>query len=344
MDPSTAAPAVAGLRRMCALLVLVMCVLGTSGVVTPTEGASSRRIAMGALSAPLNRKATYDAFVRLTGRPPASWALWVSWGDPKNDDLPSLSFLNHMRRKGTVPLIIWQPVITRDQGSARFRFDTIARGDHDDYLRSFAQQVGRYRGPIILRFAHEFEGYWFPWRIGLPGNTVQTFTAAWRHIWEVLRGGPEPLAPNARFLWSPHGCDCADTLTPLWPGDRYVDYIGMSVYNWAGLHKVRWLSMATLVRKRMAGIKRLPRKPIIVAETASYHRGGSKARWISDGYKTLYRRWPRIVGVLYTNVDMGTQGVDGHTEDWRLVLPRGGAALRAYKALLRTERFRGRIR
>jgi hypothetical protein len=344
VDRSIAAPTPHPIRRLFVLLALVACILGTTGVATPADGASSRRIAMGALSAPLNRKTTYDAFVRLTGRAPAIWALWVGWGDPQNHDLPSLSFLNHMRRKGTTPLIIWQPVISRDQGSARYRFDTIARGDHDAYLRSFAEQVGRYPGPIILRFAHEFEGWWFPWRIGLPGNTAETFTAAWRHIWEVFRGGAQPLAPNARFLWSPHGCDCPNRLKSLWPGEQYVDYIGMSVYNWAGLRRMPWRSMARLVRARMAGIALLPRKPIILAETASTHRGGNKARWISDGYRTLYSRWPRIVGVLYTNVDMGTQGVDGHTEDWRLVLPRSGTALRAYKALLRLDRFRGRIR
>jgi hypothetical protein len=331
-------------RRLVVLVALVACIVGGSGISSPVADAASRQIAMGALSAPLNKRTTYDAFVRLTGRAPAIWALWVGWGDPLNHDLPSLTLLNHMRSKGTVPLIIWQPVISKDPRSARFRFDTIARGDHDAYIRSFGAQLARYGGPVILRFAHEFEGYWFPWRIGLPGNTAATFTEAWRHIWDILRGGPAPLAPNARFLWSPHGCDCAERLTPLWPGDGYVDYIGMSVYNWASLRHMPWRTMARLMRARMAGIADLPKKPIIVAETASTHRGGNKAQWIRDGYEMLYSRWPRVVGVLYTNVDMGTQGVAGHTEDWRLVLPRGGAALTAYKQLLRKERFRGRIR
>jgi hypothetical protein len=329
------------LRRLFVVLALAASIVGATGIATPAA-AATRQIAMGGLSAPLNTKSAYDAFVKLTGRAPAIWAFWVGWGDPLNHDLPKKWLLDYIRSKGSTPLIIWEPVISKNPGSAAFRFDTIARGDHDAYIRSFGRQIKAYGGPVILRFAHEFEGYWFPWRIGLAGNTRVTFTAAWRHIWDIYRG-PEQAAPNARFLWSPSGCDCADKLTPLWPGDQYVDYIGMSVYNWASLHHTSWKSMAKLVSARMSGIARLPRRPVIVSETGSTHYGGNKATWIKEGYNALYYKWPRIVGVLYMNVDMGTQGVDGHREDWRLKLPSNGSALSAYRSLLRQTKFRGHL-
>ena len=343
MDHAIAAPPPRLVRRLVVLVALVACVLGSSGITSPTQAAMVRRLAMGGLSAPLNSKSAFDAFVSLTGRVPAIWAVWVSWGGANDRNLPPRWLMEYVRSRGSMPLIIWQPVDSAHQGADTFRFDRIAAGQHDAYLHRFASVLRAYGGPVILRFAHEFEGYWFPWRIGLAGNTRDTFIAAWRHIWDIFRG-PQPEAPNARFLWSPHGCDCADKLTPLWPGDQYVDYIGMSVYNWAALHRnTPWRSMARLVRARMAGIVRLPRKPIIVSETGSTHYGGNKADWLREGYNALYYRWPRVVGVLYMNVDMGTQGVNGHREDWRLRLPSNGSALRAYRSLLRQDKFKGRL-
>ena len=81
-----------------------------------------------------------------------------------------------------------------------------------------------------------------------------------------------------------------------------------------------------------------------MSETGSTHYGGNKATWIKEGYNALYYKWPRVVGVLYMNVDMGTQGVDGHHEDWRLALPSNGSVLSAYRSLLRQTKFRGHIR
>ena len=67
---------------------------------------------------------------------------------------------------GTVPLIYWAPVDPADPGSPAWTYNTILNGDHDAYITQFAQDAKAYGGRVLLRFAHEMDGDWFPWGIG----------------------------------------------------------------------------------------------------------------------------------------------------------------------------------
>jgi len=321
-------------------------------------------------------QAAYDAVVEELGHAPALWSFWADWGDldeagcagPRTTPLPDPALLAHMREQGTVPLIIWQPVDSTRQDEPLYTYEKIAAGDFDCYLRSFAEGVAAIEGPVLLRFAHEFDGYWFPWGMGRFTNTPETFVAAWQHIWELMKGdqapdasaipgaSPEPdaspraaVAPNARFVWSPLGCDCPDEMLAMFPGEGYVDYLGLTAFNWAGFHKdrkgdpVRWQRLAEIVARRLGGFEDLPPIPVILTEIGSNHRGGNKAAWITNGYNALYRRFPEVVAVMYFDVDMTTLDDPAHPETWLLTLPRDGSALEAYKALLERPEFQGRI-
>ena len=72
---------------------------------------------------------------------------------------------------------------------------------------------------VVVRFAHEASGNWFPWSIGKAGNTVANYKAAWRRIDRIFRQAG--ARNHTKFLWS--------NLMPSrlhYPGDRYVDYVG----------------------------------------------------------------------------------------------------------------------
>jgi beta-mannanase len=74
-----------------------------------------------------------------------------------------------------------------------------------------------------------------------------------------------------------------------YPGDEYVDLVGLDIYNGAGQESSVWRSF------RKEGIEnyfmltdRLPGKPLLVCETASRERGAgegegqTKAQWIAQ--------------------------------------------------------------
>ncbi len=88
---------------------------------------------------------------------------------------------------GTVPLIYWAPVDPADPGSPDWTYNTILNGDHDAYITQFAQDAKAYGGRVLLRFAHEMDGDWFPWGIGRFDNTKANFILAWRHVHDIFR-------------------------------------------------------------------------------------------------------------------------------------------------------------
>ena len=112
-------------------------------------------------------------------------------------------------------------------------------GDHDDYLPQFAQNAKAYGGRVLLRFAHEMDGDWFPWGIGRFDNTRLNFILAWRHVTTSFRSVG---AGNVKFVWSPIGRDRKHrmNLKTIYPGDNYVDYMAITAANWGA---PKWRTM-----------------------------------------------------------------------------------------------------
>jgi hypothetical protein len=128
----------------------------------------------------------------------------------------------------------------------------------------------------------------------------------------------------------------------LWPGSKYVDYIGFTAFNWASYHDVEWKTLDYLLSHRLAYFRDLPKKPMIITELGTHYIGGNKAKWITDGYDAVYKKWPKVVGIIYFNVDVQLDDPE-HPENWLLTKPDNGSALKAYKKLLNQTRFKGRL-
>ena len=150
----------------------------------------------------------------------------------------------------------------------------IIAGDFDTYIHRWARAAAAYGKPLILRFAHEMDGSWFPWSIGrFDGDSRKQFVNAWRHIWNIFKGPKGEGATNVRFLWSPFtpGRRMAGAHKGIYPGDRYVDYVGFTGMNWNDGQRP-WTSMVDLYRKPVANLRFISHRPIIVAETGTVNK------------------------------------------------------------------------
>jgi beta-mannanase len=294
--------------------------------------------------------ATYDSFTAQTGHSPAIWMVWRNWLGDNATEFPKESFLRHLRNRRTVPMITWQPADPEVWNRPKITYRKILAGRFDGYIRSFARDAAAYGGPVILRFAHEMDGAWFPWGIHRFNNSPSTFKTMWRYVWRMFQ---DVGATNVRFLWAPNTpCSGCVSMKAYFPGDRYVDYVGFSSFNWgepSNRHERRvrpnskWKTMLKTVGPGVEALKRVSERPIIVAETASTSdapRGRSKAGWIRNGYPNVYQTFKRVKAIVYFNIDMRAPP-DQH-EDWRLAVP-DGRPRDAYRALLGQTRFQGRL-
>lgn len=101
-----------------------------------------------------------------------------------------------------------------------------AAGQHNIHFRRLAQRlVAAGQGNAVIRLGWEFNGFWYPWT---AMNDPNSFILYWRQIVSTMRA-----TPGAKFTF-----DWCTVLGPAsiaadraYPGDAYVDVIGMSVFD-----------------------------------------------------------------------------------------------------------------
>ena len=340
------------MRRSLVLLpvmALALMLLATSSV------AARERIALGVSSEFSTDLAAVDAFTASVGAKPALWTLWSTWGDRGgratcSRHIGSCAFpttvARGLRAKGITPFIWWQPTDPVNPGAGVYeRYQNIIKGKHDQYIRAWAQAAKAFGKPVIVRFAHEMNGDWFPWSLNkFKDNTPDRFKAAWRHIVTEFR---QVGARNVKFLWSPYLWG-KGKYEVFYPGNDYVDYVGVTSLNWGG---ARWKSLPGLLERPMGALRKITRtsrnplgKPVLLPEVGSNHDTGDKAAWITSGYRSAYRKWPAIRAMVYFDYNTAaiTDPYKPHP-DWRLVMPPDGSALRAYQSVASQKFFRASI-
>lgn len=210
-----------------------------------------------------------------------------------------LAGLESVAARGATPVVTWEPwdpATGSDQ--SRFALATITRGDSDPYVRRWAETLGSYGKPVILRFAHEMNYPWYPWGMGYGDNTPADYVAAWRHVHGIFE---EAGASNVSWMWSPEAPRCRSTLLEeLYPGDEYVDLLALDGYNWGtSRDDEQWRSPEEIFGLGLEQVGQLsPDKPILIGETASAEMGGSKAEWITELVAYLAAQ-PQVEGFVW---------------------------------------------
>jgi hypothetical protein len=325
---------------------------GASSPIAGTQlpGAESkRRIALG-MSMDPNRFDTSSASIEgiktKTGRYPALWSVWSTWGDDNTSLFPLRgTFKTYLLAHPNItPVIVWQPTDGGSPPSPAYRNTQVIAGKFDGYITKWAKAAKAYGRPIILRFAQEANGSWNPWGPGAFTNTAETYIKMWKHVYKIFHKA-DVAATNVKFLWSPYQpCGSADCVpySAIWVGDKFADYIGYSSFNWhtkdGSGHMRPCISMVAAYKTAYKKITALSHKPIIVAESASNRVGCDQAAWIANGYPAAYTAYPQIAAIMYFDIDMTKSG-DPQQANWTLTKD----AFAAYKQVLTSKHFQGTL-
>jgi beta-mannanase len=189
--------------------------------------------------------------------------------------------LNAVDARGATSLITWEPWLWTGNGAYQpaYALDRITAGDFDTYIGQWGTALASWGKPVMLRFAHEMNGNWYPWAESANGNQAGDYVAAWRHVHDVVAATG---ASKVQWVWSPNVPYWGSTpLSGLYPGAGYVDIVGLDGYNWGTAAPwSSWTSPSALFGPGLTALRSLaPGKPIMISETASAEAGGSKANW-----------------------------------------------------------------
>jgi beta-mannanase len=189
-------------------------------------------------------------------------------------------------------------------------------GKYDDYLKAFAERLKKVEGPVFLRFAHEMNGNWYPWSGVKIGK--DKYVAMYRYVKGAF---DEEKADNVKWVFSVNAEDVPEKNNDFllyYPGERYVDYIGIDGYNWGNTRSWgKWVSFREIFEEPYKEITAHLDKPVLISEFGSTSSGGDKARWIREAMDDM-RHMRKVRGFVLFNVDKET--------DWSFSNDEGAAA------------------
>ena len=243
-----------------------------------------------------------------------------------------------IRDTGSVPFI---RLMLRDhteqyRKNRNFTLKRILKGKFDEDLHAWARDARDFDSPLIVEFGTEVNGEWFPWNGKWNGGRKkkeygdptypdgpERFRDAYRHIIDIMR---EEGASNITWVFHVNNDDVPNKpwnrFEKYYPGDDYIDWVGVSVYGAQTPTDEEWLLFSDMMDEVYPRLESLSTsKPIVVLEfgVTSGNPLGDQAEWAEDALKNLTElRWPRVIGFSWWNEAWQNDDDPDHDTDMRV--------------------------
>jgi len=199
-----------------------------------------------------------------------------------------------------------------------YTMQRIIDGDFDAELSAWAQEAKSMDFPLLVEFGTEVNGDWFPWngrwngggsgdQYGDPAvpDGPERFRDAYRHIIGLFR---DQGVDNITWVFHINSRSIPEVgwnnMKAYYPGDAYIDWIGISVYG-AQFRDDEWETFTAILDQAYPELTAIsPTKPLAVMEfaVAEYPQRGNKAEWIRQALQAIKsNRYPRISAISYWN-------------------------------------------
>lgn len=274
--------------------------------------------------------ATLDSTSVKVGGAPSLVGYFGGWDEEFRSDAVTRAW-----SRGMLPMLTWEsrPIAAQNDvvEEPEYSLPRILDGAFDDYLRQYARSVAQTGLPLAIRLNHEMNGTWYPWseRRGdgssINGNRAGDYAAVWRHVHDIFE--QEGANQFVIWVWAPNRVDKLPTslqdpayLQSLYPGDEYVDWIGMSGYLRPPFQNGEPITFDQTFGATLTQLRGVADKPIILAEVGASEIEGHKPEWVRSFFEGLGRpENADIVGFAWFSLAITTY-VQGEraTNDWRI--------------------------
>ena len=222
-------------------------------------------------------------------------------------------------------MVTWEPyLVDFDEHSLLY---AIAKEREDEVICDFADSCRAYGKPVIVRWGHEMNGNWYPWSGASVEEDSGLYISAYRRIRDIFR---KRECTNAKFVFCVNYRDVPagkwNRFEEYYPGDEYVDFLGMDIYNWGNIgrwgwwfwSRSRWTAPEDLLEKPYERMIRLsPDKPVLLCEVGSTSSGGDKREWIQEFFGSLKTDFTAVKGFVWFDFDKETDwGISIDTDMW----------------------------
>ncbi|WP_158866686.1 glycoside hydrolase family 26 protein [Leifsonia sp. AG29] len=274
--------------------------------------------------------ATFDATSSKVGVSPNLVGYFSGWDEEFRANAVTRSW-----EQGRLPMMTWEsrPIDAGNDTNVApaYSLPKIIGGDFDDYLHRYAKAIVATGLPLAIRLDHEMNGVWYPWAetdakgASINGNSPGDYVKMWRHVHDVFQ--QEGANNLVIWVWAPnivnnlpasHKVD--GFLESLYPGDDYVDWVGLSGYMRPPFKTDQTFTFDYSFTPSLNKLRSITTKPIVLAEVGASETGGHKAAWITSFFDSLAKpENSDIIGFSWFDLAV-TSYVEGvrATNDWRV--------------------------
>jgi hypothetical protein len=245
-------------------------------------------------------------------------AAWVyfshNWYKGRSFPLETATWI---REAGCIPFIRLMlrssPALTVPEPT--FTLERIAGGQFDPDLRAWARSARDFGTPLIAEYGTEVNGEWFSWNGIWNGEAAgaQLFRDAYRRIINIAR---EEGATNITWVFHVNNRDIPDEpwnrLENYYPGDEWIDWIGVSVYGALKPSDGEFVSLREAmdeVYPRVTALNAIT--PIVLLEfgVTSGNPHVNQAAWARNALRDITgARGPRLIGFSWWNERWSNDG------------------------------------
>jgi beta-mannanase len=169
----------------------------------------------------------------------------------------------------------------------------ILSSQYDSNMASVCSAAAKLKSPVTIRWAQEMEDAdgQFTWAFWKPADYVK----AYKRVVDVCR----KHLPTAQYMWSPKG---EKGLKAYYPGDDYVDVIGLSVFGYQPYDRLEVGRDTTFVERTTPGYDRVKDfgKPVVIAELGYAGSDDYVRAWALEVNKP-HTEFPALNAVVYFN-------------------------------------------
>ncbi len=228
------------------------------------------------------------------------------WG---KDRFLSLDWANQVHDAGAVPMITWEPWRKPKDSVAQGSqhpglLSDIAGGRYDRFLNRWGRDAAAYRRPLVIRFMHEMNGTWYPWQANGNGNTPEDYKRAFRHVHDVF---DKHGAGNVSWVFSLDTLaggapTTVDEMKRYYPGARYVDWMGLSGFNWGP--ESPWTTERSFESTFAPSVRQIEQfgKPVMLSEIGSSIRADDQPGWLESALADI-EAMPSVKAVVWFDAD-----------------------------------------
>ncbi|MFC2066590.1 MJ1477/TM1410 family putative glycoside hydrolase [Chloroflexota bacterium] len=266
-------------------------------------------------------------------------ATWVyfshNWYNGRSFPVETATWI---RDNGSIPFVRLMLRSSEEQDIAEptFTLNRILDGEFDDDLRAWARAARNFGSPMIAEYGTEVNGRWFSWNGVWNGGGAlkgygdhslpdgpERFRDAYCRIIRIMR---EEDAHNITWVFHVNDQDIPDDswnrLEQYYPGDEWVDWIGVSVYGAQTPVEDEWPDFRQLMDEVYPRIESLTTaNPIVLLEfgVTANNPLGDQATWAEQALIDLTSfRWPRIIGFSWWNEAWENDDDPAHDTNMRI--------------------------